>query len=306
MKDSIQPFVNRRVVVLKHNLPAKVAARALHERGVGSAIVTDQHGHMVGIVTDRDLSSQVLGFELSPETPISEVMTTDILKARKTSTISDVAKMMEINGIRRIPILERTENGREKCVGIVTLDDLIASQAVDTGLLSRIVRTQIFKQVRRTRTSQRAENRREQTLNRFNKIMADQMGIGKANAERISFHLLKEIVQRLSSTEAAHFIAQLPSLFHEDLLSLPAGPNLKIDREAVIENLTKGFQLDRQEAERVSQCFWYGLEMALDKGILSHVCAQLPENFRKLFGGPKLLFPDIESIQTEFTYAISE
>src|SRR5205807_656762 len=111
-----QPYINRRVIVLNQHLPAKVAARALHERGVGSAIVADRHGHMVGIVTDRDLSSQVLGFELPSDTPISEIMTTDILKARRNATINDVAKMMEVNGIRRVPIIEKSENGREKCL----------------------------------------------------------------------------------------------------------------------------------------------------------------------------------------------
>jgi signal-transduction protein with cAMP-binding, CBS, and nucleotidyltransferase domain len=229
MKDSIQPYINRRVVVLNQNLPATVAARALHERGVGSAVVADKHGHMVGIVTDRDLSSQVLGFELPADTPISEIMTTDILKVKKSASISDVAKVMEVNGIRRVPVIEKTENGREKCIGIVTLDDLIASQSVDPRLLSKIVKAQIFRQVRKFHSSQKNEGRRDQTLNRFNKVMADQMNVPKATAERMAFCLLKEIVQRLTSTGAAHFIAQLPSILHEDLLDLPAGPNLKIN-----------------------------------------------------------------------------
>lgn len=303
MKNSIQPYINRRVVVLSQHLPAKVAARALHERGVGSAIVTDRHGHMVGIVTDRDLSSQVLGFELPSDTPISEIMTTDIVKTCKTATISDVAKIMEVNGVRRIPIIEKTENGREKCLGIVTLDDLIASQAVEPDLLSRIVRTQIFRQVRRVRSSNKDEDHRDQTLSRFNKIMADQMDVPKATAERVAFHILKEIVKRLSATEAAHFIAQLPSLLHEDLLSLPAGPNPNIDEETVIKDLMTGFQLDRHEAIDLTESFWQGLEKALDSGILEHVLAQMPEGLRRIFGDQN---PMVDTIQMEFSYALSQ
>jgi CBS domain-containing protein/uncharacterized protein (DUF2267 family) len=302
MKDSIQPYINRRVIVLNQDLPAKVAARALHERGVGSAMVADSHGHIVGIVTDRDLSSQVLGFELPSGTPISEIMTTEIIKARRNTTIGDVAKIMEVNGIRRVPIVEKTENGREKCLGIVTLDDLIASQAVDPGLLSRIVRTQIFRQVRGTRSSGN-EDRRDQTLNRFNKIMADQMDVPKATAERAAFHILKEIVKRLSSAEAAHFIAQLPSLLHEDLLSLPAGPNPNIDEKTIIVDLMKGFQLDHSEAADLAESFWRGLEEALDPAILGHVLAQMPPGLRRIFGDQT---PMVDTIQMEFSYAISK
>jgi len=284
MRESIEPFITRRVLVLNLETPSNVAARALHERRVGSAVVSDKYGHIVGVVTDRDLCTQILGFDMPPATPLSEIMTTDILKVKKNSKINDAVRIMEVNGIRRLPVVERTSKGKEKCVGMVTLDDLLASRSLSLDSISKIVKNQIYKSYHISH-SDHAENRKEQTMNRFNKIMAEILVVSKPLAERVSFFLLKQIVQRLSYTMAAHFISQLPKLLHEDLLSLPAGPNTKINDETIVMDLMDGFQVTRSIALDLIKNFWSALEKILNPGILDHVLAQFPHEMRELFVG---------------------
>jgi hypothetical protein len=50
---------------------------------------------------------------------------------------------MEEHGVRRIPIIHRMSENAERCIGVVTLDDLIMSKSVDLQHLTRIVRSQL-------------------------------------------------------------------------------------------------------------------------------------------------------------------
>ena len=215
-------------------------------------------------------------------------MTEDILTVDKSASIGDAAKIMEVNGVRRIPVIEKTENGRDRCIGMVSLDDLVASESVGTNLLSRIVKTQILRRFQNVRAPYTDENHIEQTFNRFNKTMAAKMNVPKATAERITFHLLKELVRRLPYTEAAHFIAQLPSLIHEDLFNLPAGPDLNVNEESIVKDLMKGFQLNRTDALDVAKHFWAGLEAVMDPIILDHVLDQFPADMRGILSDKEI------------------
>lgn len=280
--ESLNRFMNRRILVLSHDTPVATAARALHEKGFGSAVISDRHGHMVGIVTDRDLACSVLAFHLSPKTPVSEVMSASVITARPTTSLSDVITMMEENAVRRVPIVKK-DGSKERCIGMITLDDLIISEyAKDIRCLAKIVRSQITRAPRSSRHSDRKEERREQVLSHFYKVMAKSMDLPKPMAERLTFCLLKKIVQRLPYAEADHFIAQLPSLLQEDLRSLPAGPDKQIRAESVVSDISAAFQVDRFEAREFIHGFWSGLEELVDEGLLAHLEVWLPEDLREL------------------------
>ncbi len=57
----------KRVVVRNSHASAFEAVRALAANHVGALMVQDE-GRLVGIVTDRDLALRVIGFELNPKT----------------------------------------------------------------------------------------------------------------------------------------------------------------------------------------------------------------------------------------------
>jgi uncharacterized protein (DUF2267 family) len=210
-------------------------------------------------------------------------MSTDIFSVEPTASLSDVTKVMEGNGIRRIPVIESGKNGQQRCVGMVTLDDLIASEAVNGPQLGAIVRAQIRRRAHSPRSVTSNDSRREQIYNRFIKVMAKNLELPKETADQVTYHLLKLIVQRLAYTNAANFIAQLPSLIHEDLLSLPAGPDVKITADRVLSELQKTFRMNKTQAKETARNFWRGLAQTLDSGILRQVLTHLPLEIAGLF-----------------------
>jgi len=255
------------------------------ERRVGCAVVSNDSGRITGLITDRDLSSQVLAFGYPTNAPISEFMTTDIVKVDETSTVDEVVHKMEEFGIRRLPIVRQTESHREKCVGIVTLDELIAACAVDIKTLSRIVSQQILRHVPKVdhQDDDRHAARREQTLNRFYILVAERTGLDRSRSEDVAFYLLSAIVQRLPPSGAAQLISQLPKLLQEDLLDLKAGPNREITPDALLAGMVERFGMTFGESGAVLEHFWEALDaFTLHSHEVDQALMQFPQEIRRL------------------------
>lgn len=293
---SIDPFIQRKVVILRQDDTIFQAARAMCENRIGCVVVRDGQGNISGIVTDRDLVCDALasGDAGGPrmDTPLSEVMTPDPVCALDTAGLDGVVKLMEDNGIRRIPILTVGESGASRCVGIVSLDDLIVSQVVDYARVAKVVRAQVSRGRERTHArgvaaggpaEERSEAHATQTLALFHKEMAATMKVDEREVAGIVRFLLGSIVQRLHYTGAAHFIAQLPHLLQEDLYDQPAGPNRKITLSGMLDGLERGWGMDEARAQSVLARFCVALAHRIDPHELEHVKAQLPEDLRTLF-----------------------
>ena len=97
------------------------AARIMGEKHIGSLIVVKYHTP-VGIVTERDLLSKVLGLGLLPrDEKVEAVMSHPIVGVSLTAKIKEVAQSM-INRKGRLAVFDVG-----KLVGIITASDLIKS-----------------------------------------------------------------------------------------------------------------------------------------------------------------------------------
>lgn len=127
-----------KLLVLDPAAPARDVARAIEDNLVG-AVVIQEYGRVIGIVTDRDLTVRVVGAGLDPKaTPVGTVMTSPVATLSLDATPSDALQLMQERGIRRIPLVE---DGR--LVGIVTLDDLLLDEAVALEQVAGVVESQI-------------------------------------------------------------------------------------------------------------------------------------------------------------------
>ena len=96
-------------------------SKQMCENHIGTILVCDDNKKVVGIVTDRDIILRSLACDkFNKQTPISEIMTTNIITANSDENINEVMKKMAENQVRRIPILENN-----KLEGIVSIGDLI-------------------------------------------------------------------------------------------------------------------------------------------------------------------------------------
>ncbi len=98
------------------------SARLMAECDSG-VIPVYQDDRLVGMVTDRDIVVRAVANNLSPNTPVREVMSQEVLYCYEDEDIEQVAKNRAKTQIRRRPVLNRDK----RLVGIVSIGDLSKS-----------------------------------------------------------------------------------------------------------------------------------------------------------------------------------
>lgn len=94
------------------------AARAMADQDVGALPVLSVD-RLVGIVTDRDIAVRGVAAHLSPDFPISRIMSENVSTCSPEDELEDVLGIMAQEQIRRMPVC----NDRGQVVGIVALAD---------------------------------------------------------------------------------------------------------------------------------------------------------------------------------------
>lgn len=96
------------------------ALRIMAEHEVGSVLIVDD-GRVRGIVTERDYARKVvLDGKSSPDTPVTEIMTSQVLCTRPEQTIEEAMALMTDKRVRHLPVLD---DGN--IVGVVSIGDLV-------------------------------------------------------------------------------------------------------------------------------------------------------------------------------------
>jgi len=285
LNSSLELFVNKSVVVLNKNTSVRVAARVLFERRLSTIMVCDDQGQFVGLVTDRDLTCLVLAFQMPDTTPLADVMASEILFVDKSAQLSDIISIMERNGVRRVPVIEKSHHGHQKCIGMIGLDDLILSEAISLRNIARVVRAQTAKRMPAAKISAIHENAHQHVTNQFFKILSETMNLPRSLTERIATRLISRLVQRLPRAEAERFILQLPTDLHKEFFKISMGPDSSIDDHVILSDLTQEFQILESEAIHVAHQFWNGLKKFADQYVLNEVMANVPYSVADLFSG---------------------
>jgi CBS domain-containing protein len=118
---TIVPDVIRaqKLVTLTGEASVRQATLLMAERGVGAVMVVEEL-QLVGIFTERDVSTRVVAAGLDPDaTRLGQVMTPDPDTLKPTATVRDALDLMKMHGYRHLPVVQ----GR-KLVGIVSIRDL--------------------------------------------------------------------------------------------------------------------------------------------------------------------------------------
>ena len=109
------------VVSIAPEAPVIDALRLMADHGVGAVLVMEEGRKLVGILSGRDYARKVvlLG-RTSATTPVSEIMSHQVVCGRPGDTIDQCMQVMTDKRIRHLPILEHKE-----VVGIVSIGDLV-------------------------------------------------------------------------------------------------------------------------------------------------------------------------------------
>ncbi|WP_079529728.1 CBS domain-containing protein [Halobacillus hunanensis] len=102
------------------------AASMMKQQNVGSVPICDENGHLMGMVTDRDLVIRGYADKNPDSTSIQQVMSEHLYHISPDTTLEEAGKMMAEHQVRRLPVVE---NG--KLTGIIALGDLSLDQKSD-------------------------------------------------------------------------------------------------------------------------------------------------------------------------------
>ncbi len=104
------------------------AAHTMVESRVGAIAILDDE-HLVGIFSERDLMTRVLVPRRDADrTPVSEVMTREIVTADVGDHIDDCLEKMRAAGCRHLPVLV---DGR--VIAMVSMRDLLRDEIEEQG-----------------------------------------------------------------------------------------------------------------------------------------------------------------------------
>jgi CBS domain-containing protein len=110
------------------------AAQLMAELDCGALPVAEQD-RLVGMVTDRDIVIRGVAAGRGPDTPVSEVMSTEVLYCFADQSLDEVTRNMGDERVRRLPVLSRDK----RLVGIISLGD-IAQDGDSDGLSAAALR----------------------------------------------------------------------------------------------------------------------------------------------------------------------
>lgn len=283
MPDSIEPFVHRKVAVLHQDATAYEAARAMCERAIGTVVVSDGRGFVRGLLTDRDLSCSLISYNQSPETALRELMRSPAITVGENATLGDVIALMKEHGVRRIPVVQYTRQGYERCVGMISLDDLIVAKMISREDLAEIVKLQIFGQKKSWPRWKAADLSAAESSEAFLTQLRSRTGLSDHVALSLMEIVAGLVIRRLHFADAAGLIARLPERLQSELLDLPAGPDASITAEVVLQELTSRFDIDQTRGRFLLRAMWTSLEEATTPAFCAEIADDLPDDLRRLF-----------------------
>src|SRR6516164_2145532 len=115
------------VIAVDENATVPAVAKLLAERGISAVPVVDKNNRVIGMISEGDLlhraetgterrrswwlemmasTNQLAGdYIKSHSGNVKDVMTRDVLSVTETTSVADIAILLETNRIKRVPVL---------------------------------------------------------------------------------------------------------------------------------------------------------------------------------------------------------
>ncbi len=110
------------------------AAKLMSDAQVSSIIICDEGGFPMGILTDKDLRNRVLATGISPEKPVSTVMTSPVITRKKQDGFSNLYLTMIRNRLHHLVLTEDGSDQSPVC-GIISDHDVFLSMGNSPAVL---------------------------------------------------------------------------------------------------------------------------------------------------------------------------
>jgi len=138
VRDIIRKKGNEVITVLQ-DVSVYEALGLMKEKAIGALLVTNKTGKSIGIVTDRDCTQKIILDERpAKSTPVSKIMTRDIIGISMEKTAEECIAVMLEKHIRHLPVFDGNN-----IAGLVSIGDAVKSivnkQRVEIKQLSNYI-----------------------------------------------------------------------------------------------------------------------------------------------------------------------
>ena len=120
MKAPVKVYMTKKLLGVKPDTTVQEASKIMMEFEVGSLVVINDEGNVVGFFTKSDVLRRVIVPGLPYTTPVKEIMTKELITVDANTPLGEVLRKMAEHRIKHILIEEEG-----KIVGIFTLSDLL-------------------------------------------------------------------------------------------------------------------------------------------------------------------------------------
>ncbi|MGB2129787.1 MAG: DUF294 nucleotidyltransferase-like domain-containing protein [Marinobacterium sp.] len=141
MTAKIETLVKREAVTLAPTATARDAAMRMSEEGVSSVLVLDEAADgqpVVGIITDRDLRNRLVTPGLSFDTPVTDIMTAELIAVEHGQFVFEAMLLMLRHNVHHLPVLKK-----QRPLGVIAISDIIRYESQNSlFVVSSIFRAQ--------------------------------------------------------------------------------------------------------------------------------------------------------------------
>jgi CBS domain-containing protein len=96
------------------------AVKLMADKSIGALLVVEGK-RIVGVITERDYARKIILMgRASKETPVSDIMTSEVMYVRPNQTSEECMALMTQNRIRHLPIVDKGT-----LIGLISIGDLV-------------------------------------------------------------------------------------------------------------------------------------------------------------------------------------
>lgn len=148
----VAELMTREVITVPPDMSVKEVAKLLFEKEISGLPVVDENKKVIGMITEKDLIAMALpnyleklgdfDFILDEEpflkkiadadkVKVKDIMRKEVLCVKEEAPVPEVARLMIVNKVRRIPVLDKDK----KLTGIIARADIVKEIARKTGII---------------------------------------------------------------------------------------------------------------------------------------------------------------------------
>lgn len=143
-QDFMLPFFNQPVngifrpnlLSCAHGETIQNAVSKMHQNGAGWLFVRDENKNVSGMVTNRDIVHKVVATGLTPQHPVSDIMSAPLISISAASQVFDAFLTMSRHNIQHLAVTD----SQGRVIGALTGEDLLAAQENSPYLLIKEIR----------------------------------------------------------------------------------------------------------------------------------------------------------------------